>query len=227
MRWPSFFGRAAAEKGPRTHDARPTGREWASLPAIQRAVGEPELTAPTAAFVGSLAGTHDPDLSLEPLGHNVSLDGPSGLVIGLVRGVDTYSPSSELVGRPRARRDTTVQRRIVDAEETSAPAAVEHAGADPLPEPEVLSFAAIDGPEPAAALVTAQRLTLGQSRRLGLGAPLSNPEASVAQRSVETPALDLAPPAHSARPDQAEAGSELEPPVAQVEGDEIPGSALA
>src|SRR2546430_10083584 len=128
MRWPSFFGRAAAEKGPRTPEARPTGREWASLPAIQRAVGEPELTAPTAAFVGSLAGTHDPDLSLEPLGHNVSLDGPSGLVIGLVRSVDTYSPSSELVGRPRARRDTTVQRRIVDAEETSAPAAVEYAG---------------------------------------------------------------------------------------------------
>src|SRR5207237_802215 len=61
------------------------------------------------------------------------------------------------------------------------------------------------GPEPAAALVTAQRLTLGQSRRLGLGAPLSNPEASVVQRGAVTPALDLAPPAHQGPPARAAA----------------------
>src|SRR6266852_9013794 len=146
MRWPFFFGRDAAAKGPPTPQARPTPREWASLPAIQRAVGEPELTAATAAFVHSLAGTHDPDLSLEPLCHGVSLEGPSCLVTGLARSVDTYSPSSELVGRPRSQRDMAVQRRILAAEETSAPGAVEDALADPLPDPAMMSFAAIDEP---------------------------------------------------------------------------------
>src|SRR6266851_4696983 len=130
MRWPFFFGRAAAAKGPQTPEARPTRREWASLPVIQRVGGEPELTAATAAFVHSLAGTHDPDLSVEPLGHHVSLEGPSGLVTGLARSVDTYSPSSEMVGRPRPRRDTTVQPRTVAAEDPSAPAAVQDAPAD-------------------------------------------------------------------------------------------------
>src|SRR5438477_621667 len=134
MRWPSFFGRAAAEKGPRTPEARPTGREWASVPARTPLT---RLGGPEASAVQRLA-----------------------------------------MARPVAAET---------AQAVNGPARAE------------------SGPEPAAALVTAQRLTLGQSRRLGLGAPLSNPEASVVQRVVETPALDLAPPAHSARPDQAEA----------------------
>jgi hypothetical protein len=271
MRWPFFFGRAAAAKGPQTPGPRPMRREWASLPVIQRAGGEPELTAATAAFVRSLAGTHDPDLSLEPLGHHISLEGPSGLVTGLARSVDTYSPSSEMVGRPRPRRDTTVQARILAAEDSSATAAVEYALGDQLTDPAMMSFAAIDEPvqvgkpltrmadpeasavlgfamprsvaaepatpvnepvrakpgtEPAAPPVTAQRLTLGQTRRLGLGAPLSQQRATTVQRSVETPALDLAPPAPAVRPDHADTGPEPESRAVAAEGDEIPGPAF-
>jgi hypothetical protein len=232
MRWPFFFGRTSAAEGSQAPEVRSSGREWASLPAIQRVVGEPQLTAPTAAFVDSLAGTHDPDLSLEPLGHHVSLEGPSGLVGGLARSVETYAPSSELVGRPRPRREATVQRRTFSAEEAMAPPPLIEGDAEPGPAQVLLSFGAIDElvqvaapltrlaeadasavlrlamprsvatapaapagepvraemrTEPAARPVTAPRLTLGQSRRLGLGAPLPH------ERTFDAPSLDLAP----------------------------------
>src|SRR5215510_13567154 len=106
MRWPFFFGRASGAKGSPEPPSRMPLREWASLPAIQRVVGQPRLTAPTAAFVESLAGSHEPDLSLEPLGHHVSLEAPAGLVTGLTRNVETYAASSQLVGRPKPRRET-------------------------------------------------------------------------------------------------------------------------
>src|SRR6266545_912770 len=111
MRWPNFFGRGSAATGARGAEPRRPVHEWASLPALQRVVGGPELTTPTAAFVQSLAGTHDPELSLETLGHHVSLEGPAGLVTGLARSVETYARSSELIGRPAPRRDARVQRR--------------------------------------------------------------------------------------------------------------------
>jgi hypothetical protein len=240
MRWPFLFGRGSAAKDSHAPEPRASIRDWASLPAIQRAVGELQLTAPPAPFVQSLAGTREPDLSLEPLGHHVSLEGPSGLVTGLARYVETYAPSSDLVGRPRPRREAPVQRRMSSTEEsivasadgddeaegelaavpvpTSFPvideavppraALTRLADADAaavlalsIPRPMATSAAHVDRPptapvgsEGVAQLVPAQRLTLGQSRRLGLGAPISSrqPTAGV-QRSVEAP-LDLAPP---------------------------------
>ena len=254
MRWPFLFGRASVAKGLPKSQAPVPVREWASLPPIQRVVGEPRLTAPTTEFLDSLAGTHEPDTALAPLGHLVSLEGPSGLVGGLTRHVEVYAPSHELVGRPTPRREATAQRRLSSAEE----AAVEPASdvePEPEPEPSTMTFAAIDEPVPhrapltrmtdsgadavlrlamprpaqtnlatidhgpasdapapeIARSATAQRLTLGQSRRLGLGAPLSQrrPPPSV-QRSVDTTSLGLAPPDRTARADRAESGSGLE-----------------
>ena len=266
MRWPfSFFGRSAPANGSQAHEAASPRREWALLPAIQRTVGETHLTAPAAAFVGSLAGTHDPGLSLEPLGHHVSLDGPSGLVTGLAR-VETYAHAAELVDRPRSRREPTVQRRFLAGESADVPSPDEaHSEPDPASEPVRTSYAVDDEPgnvrppltrladsdasalqlvsQPrSAAAVTeapirgeasstavtesparplaAQRLTLGQSRRLGLGAPLSHEPATAVQRSLEPPSLDLAPPVRSVRGDHVDAGSLPEPLGAETEAAE-------
>src|SRR5215831_4398141 len=102
MRWPFHFGRRA--------DAVPVPPprrwDWATLPPIQRTVAEPALTAPTPEFIDSLAGAHEADLSLQPLGHHVMLDAPHGLVVA--RSVETYSPSTQMTGRPRPRHAPAV-----------------------------------------------------------------------------------------------------------------------
>src|SRR5512135_2917064 len=154
MRWPfSFFGRGAATKGGEAPRTGPTRREWASLPAIQRTIGEAKLTAPTAAFVHSLAGTGDPGLSLERLGHHVSADGPSGLVSGLTR-VETYARSADLVDRPRSRREPAIQRRLFDTDEMDITPSIEaHAEHDSAPEPAMTSYAA-DEPVPLRSPLT-------------------------------------------------------------------------
>jgi len=244
MRWPFHFGRpAVAEKASAAErPAQPNRREWASLPPIQRAGGDAQLTAPTAQFIDSLAGTHDPDLSLEPLGHHVSLDAPHGQVTGVTRSFETYSPSTELVGRPRRVAPSAIVQREsdasiaaepepsmerVDATEESAPliplrelAAVDAVVPSERPlvrladadRAAVMPIASVQrardvAPEPAqesavaeAAITTsataplAQRLTLGQSRRLGLGAPLTPSAVAALQRSSPpSPAMDLPP----------------------------------
>lgn len=234
MRWPFHFGRSPKSDKAHAAEPAPTRREWASLPPIQRAAGEPELTAPTMEFVESLAGSHGPATSLEALGHQVSMEAPHGLVSGIARTITTYSPSSEMIGRPRrAGQALSAQRAFDDfpsiaepgemteheeAPEQLAPIRglrpVEATAASPQPltrlaEPDraaLLSLAsvqrsrvpaaerapdrtpslaptpAVEQPPSAATTETAvppaeappvtQRLTLGQSRRLGLGPPL-------------------------------------------------------
>src|SRR6266700_911391 len=154
MRWPSFFGRGATAKAAQEPRARAPVREWESLPAIQRTGGGSHLTAPTAAFVNSLAGTHDPDLSLEPLGHHVSLDAPPGLVTGLARSVDTYAPAGELVGRPKPRKEHAVQRREFtsgDGSESSDEGVVD---TEPAVERAMLSAPVVEEPAPALTPLT-------------------------------------------------------------------------
>ena len=242
MRWPFLFGRASVEQGLPKPQSRAPVREWAALPAIQRVLGEPQLTASTSDFVRSLAGTHDPALSLEPLGHHVSPEAPPGLVTGIARTVDVYAPSGALIARPRPRRAAAVQATTSSPGERAEPT-VE---AEPIP----MTFAAIDepvhigapltrmadpeadtvlrqstwrrapdlsagtkqqpvgdGPAPEAVrAVTAQRLSLGQSRRQGLGAPLPHrPKPAAVQRSVDSSPLELAPPARATREDHVAA----------------------
>ena len=233
MRWPFFFRRDSAAKGSSAPRERAPINDWASIPPIQRTVPQAQLTAATAEFIESLAGTHDPDISLAPLGHEVRLDAPSGIVTGLTRHVETYAASGELVARPRPRRDAAVQRRTFGAEESgpSQPVA-DGAEFEPAEEPVMTRFAVIDepvrahvpmthltgheahevlqhamprpaqatpvaaageppghdtAPDAAAPAPLAQRLTLGQSRRLGLGAPLSPQHAASIQRSADAP----------------------------------------
>lgn len=253
MRWPFLFGRASAANGSQKAPAPTALREWASLPAIQRVLGEPQLTAASSEFVHSLAGTRDPDLSLEPLGHHVSLEAPSGLVSGIARHVETYAPSNELVGRPRPRGEAAVQRRFGTSDEAAVGPAAE--GERELePERVAMTFAAIDEPVPVHAPltrmaepeadtvlslasrrpaldiparpehvssnspapedvrpVTAQRLSLGQSRRLGLGAPLPHrPTPAAVQRSLDPTPLDLGTPVRIAPERHVEARPEVE-----------------
>ena len=81
MRWPFHFGKAArADGNAAPQPAAPAQRrDWASLAPIQRAIGDPPLTAPSLEFSRSLAGSEEPALSLETLGHHSSPDGPLGL----------------------------------------------------------------------------------------------------------------------------------------------------
>ena len=263
MRWPFHFGRSPDGGKARAQEPAPRRRDWESLPPIQRAVADPELTAPTMDFVESLAGSHDPATSLEPLGHHVSIEAPHGLVSGIATAARSYSSSIEMIGRPRrGRQGPTAQRSvdeaqpalelggIADSEEAVEPMPpvrdlppVEPAAPSPKPltrlaesdRSAVLSLAsvqraggqtavpavdrsatlegspaverspegAIRVPPVAEQAPVAQRLTLGQSRRLGLGPPLAAGAVPALQRSAATTppglsaALPLARPAAS------------------------------
>ena len=96
--------------------ARPAA--WRDAPPLQRAVGEAPLTAPSAAFARDLAGRRTPEPMLAPLGHDLTADGPAGMVSGIAvplvqraplgsdgRPVPALPPSAAPGrGRPTARR---------------------------------------------------------------------------------------------------------------------------
>src|SRR5919204_3059025 len=77
---------------------------WAGLPALPRAGGDVELTAPTRSFLRSLTGRREPPVSLAPLGHDVRLQAPSGIATGIARAVRASTatrPPLDLRPRPR------------------------------------------------------------------------------------------------------------------------------
>jgi hypothetical protein len=94
---------------------------WHDLPPVQRAVGVAPLTAPSADFARSLAGRRAPEPMLAPLGHDVTVDGPAGLVSGIAVPLVQRAPSGPAErpvpvlpappaagrGRPTARRTVT------------------------------------------------------------------------------------------------------------------------
>lgn len=210
--------------------------DWKSVPAIQRAIGEHPLTAPGDVFAGELATRHDPSVVSRTLGHHVSADAPSGLVLA-VGSTSTRSDGPSMTTRPR------LQRRIaspVDAVEPEAGGSDMPPNANPevhmqsyrreLPvaataEPAVENLTGLardvvpqpvgpghrvalqrsvpppSSPAPSetdpmtsiefAAPSTPAKLTLGQSRRLGLGAPLRQvPATSVQRAPAGTPATE-------------------------------------
>ncbi len=88
MRWP--FGRKSSRGAgpPAAIDAAPAAvarpdAAWRSLPAIQRAIGDPPVVAPAAPFAAALATRQPPGLALEALGHEVSPLAAPGVLIGL------------------------------------------------------------------------------------------------------------------------------------------------
>lgn len=108
------------DPGPIPGPDRDAGRvAWRELPPVQRAVGAAPLTAPSAEFARGLAGRRVPDLMLAPLGHDVTADGPAGLVSGIAmplvqRAAVSADPGSFAAVPPvaRGRARPTAQRLL-------------------------------------------------------------------------------------------------------------------
>jgi hypothetical protein len=69
---------------------RPDRQAWRHLPLIERTVENPVLVGGTARFHADLAGHRDAPIALARLAHDRGIDGPAGLVSGLV--VDRHAP---------------------------------------------------------------------------------------------------------------------------------------
>jgi hypothetical protein len=233
--------------GPQPVPAPVIRRDWAGLAPIQRMIGAHPLTAPSDWFSNDLATHHDPSVSSDTMGHQVSADAPAGLVLALTRPT-SRSDGPAMIPRPR------VQRREVgavaesgewDGDEaapeparpTPVPASASMVAARELPavapEPAVqrlISLPPDAEPIPAsplpqrsralptplalsrsfdeaeAAPAPTPRLTLGQSRKLGLGAPIRRvPDRSLQRAATET---------SSYPPPEGEAGARLPAPPA-------------
>ena len=72
---------------------------WRDVPPLRRAVGAAPLTAPSTAFARDLAGRRAPDPMIGPLGHDLTADGPAGLVSGIAVPLVQRAPSGS-GGRP-------------------------------------------------------------------------------------------------------------------------------
>ncbi len=116
MRWP-FRRSAPAGDGPETAvDAAPAvepaaPQAWRELEPL-RTIAPVELTADGRRFSQGLGVRQPPDLALQPLGHNLSLEAPQGLVTNLARAVASTEPARPADGPApptagRARRAAT------------------------------------------------------------------------------------------------------------------------
>ena len=239
--WP--FRRKAesspAGSGPQPVPGPVIRREWVGLPPIQRIIGEHPLTAPSERFSDDLATHHDPSISADTMGHQVSAEAPAGIILTLAR-PSTRSDGPAMIPRPRVQRrvdGAVVESGEWDGDEAASdgarpsplPASVPAVAAHELPvvAPETVAQRLVSLPPDTAPIPVApalrrsrpnstpltlspsindpsepppaQRLTLGQSRRLGLGAPIKRvPESSVqrtADESMDSPGPSAAPPA--------------------------------
>jgi hypothetical protein len=210
--------------------------DWKAVPPIQRLIADHPLTVPTEPFAADLVTHHDPRAIAQPLGHNVSLEAPRGLVLGIAH-PGTRADGPEMVARPQPSRRSQLQRTVSEPDDPSpsteepdtetpllsagAPVAstirqLPVTDAAPLQRSLVTAVGPENAPTPLASttevtpaasepeavapdesLPAFPRLTLGQTRRLGLGAPLRRvPDTSV-QRTDEhaTPLPVAASPA--------------------------------
>jgi hypothetical protein len=230
---------AAPEAGPQPVPAPVIRRDWVGLPPIQRLIGAHPLTAPSDRFSDDLATHHDPSVSSDTMGHQVSAEAPAGLVLALARPT-TRSDGPAMIPRPRVqRRETGAVAESGEwdgdaaAPETtrptpfpaSAPAVAARelpvvtqeaplqrltalpADAEPMPAPPraraiITPFTISrqsDDPAELSGLPT-PRLSLGQSRRLGLGAPIKQVPDRTAQRVAVEPVLDRSPETEASAP---------------------------
>src|SRR5437763_17104474 len=110
--WP--FGRKREPSAPGVPQPVPAPvvrRDWAGLPPIQRSIAEHPLTAPSDRFSGDLATHHDPSLSGERMGHQVSAEAPAGLVLTVSRPATNRNDLPATISPPRdqRRRDNVIQ----------------------------------------------------------------------------------------------------------------------
>src|SRR5438445_10341061 len=66
---------------------------------IQRLIVHHPMTAPSDRFSDDLATHHDPSVSTEPMGHQVSAAAPAGIVLALARPT-TRTDGPSLISRP-------------------------------------------------------------------------------------------------------------------------------
>src|SRR5213594_4321373 len=200
-----------AASGPQPVPGPVIRRDWVGLPPIQRLIGEHPLTAPSDRFSDDLATHHDPSISTGRMGHQVSAEAPAGIVLALAR-PSTRSDGPAMIPRPRVQRrvdGAVAESGEWDGDEAasvetrpsplpaSAPAVAVHELPVVTPEPVAQRLVSVSPEAPPA-----PRLTLGQSRRLGLGPPIKR----VADRSVQR-APDDSVPASPSSPAEAEGGS--------------------
>src|SRR6184192_3467310 len=218
---------APAAEGPRPVPAPVIRRDWAGLPPIQRIVGAHPLTAPS----DKVSADAPPGLVLALARPTTRSDGPAMIprprMQRSVAGAVTESgewDGDEAAPEPVRPTPFPTSAPAVVARELPVVAAEPSMqrltslapGADPAPIAAVAQRSravptptAATAPAPAnepfeAAPVPAQRLTLGQARRLGLGAPIKQ----VPDHSVQRAATDPLPPAQSPVPTLPKRGSE-------------------
>ncbi len=166
---------------------------WRDLPAVQRTVGAAPLTAPSTAFARDLASRDAPDPILRPLGHDVTADGPAGLVSGIAvplvqralavpgsRATPALpSPAAPARGRPTAQRgSTTVAALPLRGATDAGHESIAHGSGLEEALAEVRADAALDVRPVAARMPRFARCPLPgrrrhrpRSRRLALGTP--------------------------------------------------------
>src|ERR1700694_3027270 len=94
---------APAAEGPQPGPEPVIRRDWVGLPPIQRIVGAHPLTAPSDRFRDDLVTHQDPSVSSDTMGHQVSAEAPSGLVLALAR-PSTRSDGPAMIPRRRVQR---------------------------------------------------------------------------------------------------------------------------
>jgi len=181
--WPFGRGRSKPEPqaGPPPAAAPVNRRDWTGLPPIQRTIAEHPLTAPSDRFSDALATHHDPSISSDQMGHQVSADAPSGIVLTVARTATTRRDGPAMIPRP------PVQRRAQDAlplsgewngDDEAAPVAARPA---PLPVPTAIQRTAHASGSPAASPPLPSR-----------SLPIA--EQPVIQPLAEAPSLTSVPP---------------------------------
>ena len=222
MLWP-FRRRPRAEAAQAAPPPPPVRRDWALLPPIEPAVGPAPLVAQRAPHQPGLAVPGPAATVLAPLGHHRS-DAPRGTVVALAIGVaPARAPLPPLLAPGRARPAPPVGHGEIPAIEplrvlsavddpsgsdeptvqgsltrSPLPGVAEGSREQPHsgvvhPEPALVQRAA-EGAA-AAAAAAARRPSLGQSRRLGIGAPFSREPAHspVDAHGVPTEASGISP----------------------------------
>ena len=186
--------------------ARPMS-EWRKLPAIQRAIPPAPEVLPKHAFE-ALLPTCRVTGYLQPLGHQLSADGPGGIVRGLARAVPLGTPVSRYVETPMPLVPPT--RPVADAEIDPSWVAAESDDAPrgPMPAPPRAA--------PPAPLVVARRVDVSPLLR----AP--DPQMARARLPIVAPPVP-ASPAPRAAPSEAATSApqpqtEATSPLAAVPG---------
>ena len=130
--WP--FRRRQEAAGPDVAGARDPG--WAATAPIARTIEAPDATIGTTSFERDLASRKPPQPFLAPLAHNVSSEGPVGLISGLTAPVREQSQEASEKRTPRSIEfRSPVQRSVASGWSTAASDKAPHPASLAAPAP--------------------------------------------------------------------------------------------